>query len=187
MSDLSKIEQTESHNTEQLDSYKVDVDSGNRVLRFNSDHPLSNYYLAPIQIPVIGNGEKDEAEEYLSVQHAYQCMRFDPAEHLDLIYDIKDTPDPVEATRMGELNGDSSVNGWEDIEVSAMEMMMRVKLDQHPEIKRLLLQTEGWTLCDRASKDTFWGLIDGVGENHAGEMLMKIREELLSENTKGLE
>lgn len=68
-----------------------------------------------------------------------------------------------------------------------MEMVLRLKLEQHPELKQELLDTGDDTIIEDCSKraggsGTFWGaaLKDGqwVGENMLGKLWMKLRKEL---------
>ena len=70
-----------------------------------------------------------------------------------------------------------------------MEMVLRLKLEQHKELKQKLLDTGDETIIEDATKlkggsRKFWGatLEDGqwVGENMLGKLCMKRREELRS-------
>ena len=83
------------------------------------------------------------------------------------------------AKRLGrqvELRSD-----WETVKYDVMYQVCMAKFQQNPELLRKLVRTgdaeliEGNTWGDRV-----WGvdLYRGVGENHLGKILMKIREEL---------
>ena len=72
-------------------------------------------------------------------------------------------------------------------DLANMEMVLRLKLEQHPDLKQKLLDTGDETIIEDATRQkskskTFWGAIlkDGkwVGENVMGKMWMKLREEL---------
>ena len=61
-----------------------------------------------------------------------------------------------------------------------MENLVRQKFTQHPRLRELLLRTDSRPLVEQNTwGDRFWGLYHGVGENHLGRILMKVRAELL--------
>jgi len=74
-----------------------------------------------------------------------------------------------------------------------MRWCLRVKLAQH--YKRfggLLKWSAPRAIVERSSKDRFWGAVlerDGVlrGENHLGQLLMELRQELLTRKQGGEE
>jgi predicted NAD-dependent protein-ADP-ribosyltransferase YbiA (DUF1768 family) len=62
-----------------------------------------------------------------------------------------------------------------------MEDLSRQKFS-HPELRQKLLDTGSCTLVEGNTwGDTFWGVCDGVGENHLGKLLMTIRADLESD------
>ena len=72
-------------------------------------------------------------------------------------------------------------------DVANMEMVLRLKLDQHPDLKKKLLDTGDEIIIEDSSKRSggsakFWGAIlkEGhwIGENMLGRMWMKLRDEL---------
>jgi N-glycosidase YbiA len=72
-------------------------------------------------------------------------------------------------------------------DVANMAMVLRLKLEQHPELKQKLLDTGDEIIVEDCSKrpggsGTFWGAVlkDGewVGENVLGKLWMRLREEL---------
>jgi len=59
-----------------------------------------------------------------------------------------------------------------------MEELLRLKFES-PELRKLLLETGEHELIEGNNwGDRFWGVVDGVGDNHLGKLLMKIRAEL---------
>lgn len=73
---------------------------------------------------------------------------------------------------------------WEDIKVGLMEEIVREKFTQNPELGQKLLATADIPLIEGNTwGDTCWGVDTrtGKGENHLGKILMKIREELKSQ------
>jgi ribA/ribD-fused uncharacterized protein len=72
-------------------------------------------------------------------------------------------------------------------DLANMDIVLRLKLEQHPELKQKLLDTGDETIIEDCSNRSggsgkFWGaaLKDGkwIGENMLGKMWMKLREEL---------
>ena len=72
-------------------------------------------------------------------------------------------------------------------DLANMEMVLRLKLDQHPDLKQKLLDTGEETIIEDCSRrphgsGKFWGAVlkDGqwIGENMLGKMWMRLREEL---------
>jgi len=70
---------------------------------------------------------------------------------------------------------------WEQVKLQVMEDLVRQKF-QDPDLKEILLDTGKDELIEgNWWGDTFWGVCNGVGENHLGKILMKVREELQNE------
>jgi predicted NAD-dependent protein-ADP-ribosyltransferase YbiA (DUF1768 family) len=67
---------------------------------------------------------------------------------------------------------------WREVREEVMEVGLRQKFRQNPELLQKLLDTgdayleEGNTWNDR-----YWGVCRGVGQNKLGHLLMKLREE----------
>lgn len=125
---------------------------------------LSNFYPSPIMY---------EGIQYPTVEHAYQAQKTsDPA----LRAAIAALPTPGQAKRKGRrlrLRDD-----WEQVKVSIMLELCRLKF-QDPDLKRLLDSTKGRRLLEGNSwGDTFWGVVDGKGNNFLGNILMMIRDKI---------
>lgn len=128
---------------------------------------LLNFYPATIEY---------EGAEYYSVEHAYQAMKTaDLKKRIPL--------QRASGTALSTSSGKAKSWGravalrpdWEDIKMKVMEDLLRLKFEI-PMLRALLRSTRGRELINWG--DRFWGVCDGVGENHLGKLLMKIREEL---------
>lgn len=136
-----------------------------KIDRFDGEYRfLSNFY----NIGILYEGLL-----YPSVEHAYQAAK--TLSHTQRVV-VLNMVTPGRAKRMGQqliLRED-----WEDVKLSVMETLLREKFRQ-AYLKSQLLKTfpaeleEGNTWGDR-----YWGVCGGVGENHLGRLLMKIRKEL---------
>jgi len=68
---------------------------------------------------------------------------------------------------------------WEDIKQQVMYDVCMDKFSRHADLRELLLMT-GDAYLEETNHwhDTYWGVCNGVGENHLGKILTRIREEL---------
>ena len=91
-------------------------------------------------------------------------------------FSIRDQPTPGRAKRAGRKVSMST--DWADRRLYEMERVLRAKFTQNPDLMVSLRETTGRELIEGNSwGDTFWGVSAGVGENHLGRLLMKIRDE----------
>lgn len=70
---------------------------------------------------------------------------------------------------------------WEQVKDRIMEEIVRAKFSQNEELKEQLLETGDAQLVEgNRWNDRYWGvdIRSGVGENHLGKILMKVRSEL---------
>lgn len=100
------------------------------------------------------------------------------------------TLDPLERDAFSGMNGVTANRAgkkvalrrdWEDVKVGIMEEVVRAKFGQNPELKERLIATGGMELMEGNNwHDTFWDVNAKTleGENHLGQILMKLREEL---------
>lgn len=69
---------------------------------------------------------------------------------------------------------------WEQVKYSIMEKALRIKFAPGTYSANKLIATEGEIVEWNNWGDRIWGkTLDGIGENHLGKLLMKIRGELL--------
>ncbi len=128
---------------------------------------LSNFY--PVLI-------KRKNLYYRSVEHAYQATKtLNP----QLRKEIAELKSPGKAKRMGARL--VLRPHWDLMKLDVMKGLNRIKFQQIA-LKTMLLST-GDTHLEEGNKwgDTFWGTVDGKGENHLGKILMEIRSELAKE------
>ena len=125
---------------------------------------LSNFYDAPVT--------------YLGVTYANNEAAFQAQKCTDnTVKAMFAKLNPSEAKRLGrnvQLRPD-----WETVKYDIMYEVCKAKFEQNDDLREMLLDTgdayleEGNTWNDRC-----WGTCRGVGENHLGKILMKIRDEL---------
>lgn len=150
--------------------WKMLVEAGwlkTEICSFKEEYSfLSNFYEAPIEYRGL---------YYLNNEAAFQAQKCVTEEEKRQFTQLP----AGKAKRRGrqvQLRED-----WEEVKVSFMEEIVRAKFSQHPELAERLLATGKRKLLEGNTwHDTFWGvdIQNGKGENHLGEILMKIREEL---------
>lgn len=125
---------------------------------------LSNFY--PCSVPYAGMW-------FPSVEHAYQAAKFEK-DTTRLLFQYGTA---AEAKKLGKslpMRGN-----WEEIKLDVMEGLLRFKFTVYSNLRRYLLSTENEELVEgNWWGDVFWGVCKGVGENHLGKLLMKIRSEV---------
>ncbi|KAK9807042.1 hypothetical protein WJX72_011769 [[Myrmecia] bisecta] len=142
-------------------------------------------------------------ERWQSVEHYYQAQKFTGAhEHAwqndaavaRLRRDIAAASSPEEAARIGRYNQRMQPNlvrpDWDTAKLDVMYAALRAKFMSHAAPRRMLLSTaEGEAgprdLVESSPHDFFWGKgVDGTGSNHLGQLLMRLRSELLVETKR---
>lgn len=135
------------------------------VMRFRVEYFfLSNFHPSP----VIYDGLA-----YPSSEHAYQAAKFAEIETRKRIAAIHD---PGAAKRYA-YQTPPTVPDWEKRKVTVMREIVFAKFNQHDDLRDRLLATGDVPLEEgNRHGDTFWGTVNGVGENTLGKILMEIRE-----------
>lgn len=139
--------------------------------RFEGDnHFLSNFY--PVQVWFEGMG-------YPSSEHAFVAAKTQDMTIRRVIQRMS-TPGAVKKYgRQLRLRPD-----WNAYRLVAMENIVRAKFTLNPELKEKLINTGDAELIEgNWWNDTYWGVCNGVGQNHLGKILMKIREEINANNS----
>lgn len=110
--------------------------------------------------------------KFPTLEHAYQASKtLWESERIA----ISQLPTPGKAKRMGKkihLRSD-----WEKIRINIMFELLQQKFSQ-PLFKDLLLQTGDIEIVEDTWDEQFWGVVDGIGENNLGKLLMKVRDNL---------
>lgn len=126
---------------------------------------LSNFYEHPVTY---------KGKTFASVEHAFQAYKADN----DIDFEIvADQPTPGKAKRAGRkipLRSD-----WEEVKLDLMLSLVRAKFVEDTVMLKLLQSTGDEELVEGNTwGDVVWGVCDGVGENHLGKILMRVRSEL---------
>lgn len=77
----------------------------------------------------------------------------------------------------------SLIDKWDSIRDNVMYIAVKEKFTQNKKLKDLLLSTKGFVLREASTRDGYWGTDkDGSGKNMLGNILMKVRDELLEDS-----
>lgn len=122
-----------------------------------------------------------EGKTYRTTEALFQCLRFDDD---DIIEAIRAERSPMGAKFAAKKHKDKMViKERGDADVENMRMCLNLKIDQHPEVKELLLATNTEFIVEDTTKrkDQFWGakFENGGwnGNNLLGELWMELRKE----------
>lgn len=118
----------------------------------------------------------------------FQALRFvDEA----IIEEIRSTHSPMTAKMIAKRNKASMIiQPASPRDLDNMRLVLRLKIEQHPDLRRLLLNTGSAPIIEDCSKRRAspWGaqLISGewVGENLLGKLWVELREELNVSNSQ---
>lgn len=136
------------------------------IYRFMGDTRwLSNFEYATV---VFDN------ELYFSTEHAYQAAKtLDENERRA----IRNELSPGKAKKMGRKV--TMRPDWESIKLQVMYNLNLQKFTIHKELQKQLLDT-GDAVLEEGNNwgDTYWGVVDGKGENHLGKILMQVRSDI---------
>ncbi len=117
---------------------------------------------------------------YMTSEHAYHTEKFDDEK---LKEEIRQTRSAHDSQKLANLNKDKYRPDWNDIKVSVMKEILREKVNQHPYVKKKLLESEDRLLVEDSWRDDFWGWGPNKdGENYLGKLWMEIREEIKNNN-----
>lgn len=145
-----------------------------KIDRFRGEYAfLSNFWEAPVTYQGLTYGSNEAAFQ------AQKCMTEEEKQAFTEMRPAKSK----KAGRQVLLRPD-----WETVKVDIMEELVRAKFTQNEDLKWRLIGT-GDACIEEGNTwhDTCWGVDakTGIGQNHLGRILMKIRDELQEkENSK---
>jgi len=120
---------------------------------------------------------------YLSSEHLYQALKSkDPNWFLCIRSIKKPTKIKTVARKLLSKSKDTPFQirpDWDNVKLQAMEIVLYLKFSQNISLKEKLKHLKGEIVERNCWGDTFWGTVNGVGENHLGKLLMKIRKDII--------
>lgn len=148
------------------------MNSEHRARQFREDlYFCSNFYPLPVGIEYKGL-------IYPTAENAYQVQKV--AENLREPFVTMTAKEAKDAGAIVSLSDD-----WENQKLTIMYDIVRLKF-RIPELAEHLINTEPERLIEYNDwGDTFWGVDSetGVGENHLGKILRRVRQELMEQQS----
>jgi len=135
-----------------------------RIDRFIGEYRfLSNFYPAA--------SSDNAGRVYPSVEHAYQAAKANSEAERS---HIAESRTPKKAKHRGSKLVPTA--GWENRKRDIMRELLLKKFSPGSELAGRLVATDDAELIEgNLWGDIFWGVCNGVGENHLGRLLMEIR------------
>jgi len=127
-----------------------------------------------------------EGQQWHTAEALFQALRF---QDLQVREAIRVERSPMRAKMIAHAHADQmTVEPASAADLANMELVLRLKLAQHPKLQQALLETcdqqiiEDVTRRTGSGRHAFWGMAlrsgEWVGENALGKIWMKLREEL---------
>jgi N-glycosidase YbiA len=125
-----------------------------------------------------------EGRIWLTTEHYYQAQKYVGSPDQFLYEQIYQAPSPVEAAALGRDPSYQIRQDWDLVKVEVMYRAVRKKFITHAAIRSVLLQTGQEPIVEKSPTDEYWGCgCDGTGQNHLGQILMRVRAELQSRSS----
>lgn len=113
---------------------------------------------------------------YMTSEHAYHTEKF---EDHGLKEKIRNATSAYGAFILAKENKDSYRKDWDLVKLGIMKEILRTKVEQHPYIRKKLLESGDREIIEDSPVDDFWGWGPNKnGMNHLGKLWMEIREEM---------
>lgn len=111
-------------------------------------------------------------------EHAYHYQKF-AERHYHVAQEILCATSAHEAFKIAEKNANLVDAEWYNVRVSVMKNILRAKVEQHPYVKKKLLETGHRKLIENSWRDAFWGWGPNQdGQNELGKLWMVVRDEV---------
>jgi ribA/ribD-fused uncharacterized protein len=131
-----------------------------------------------------------EGKIWRTSEALFQGMRFDDEVIKEIIRKEKS---PMAAKmKAKKYSNQMVVIPMSELDVEHMKKCVRMKFDQHPELKKMLLDSVGSFIFEdignrKGERHKFWGVKrisenEGDGQNMMGRILMELRDELLEKH-----
>jgi len=112
-----------------------------------------------------------------TVEHFYQAQKFLDTTTQETIR-LCITPTLAKETSTEAARRPERRPGWEEDKEVFMMQGLRAKFEQHPDLRKELINTGTRVLIEHSFNDSYWGDAgDGTGHNRLGQLLMQLRSE----------
>jgi hypothetical protein len=120
-----------------------------------------------------------KGKHWMTSEHAYHSEKFTDEQ---LKEEIRQTRSAHDALKLSHEHEAAYRPDWAQVKLGVMKDILRVKVAQHPYVKRKLLETGEREIIEDSWRDDFWGWGPNKdGKNHLGKIWMEIRAEAKAE------
>lgn len=132
---------------------------------------LSNFWMAPVTF---------DGLTYCCAEAAYQAQKCATVAERETFTPLRG----YDAKQLGRtVRLDPT---WNDRRIDVMRAVLRAKFTQHPTLAQWLVRSHPRRLAEGNTwGDTFWGEVQGEGENWLGRLLMELRDEYVAHAQQG--
>ncbi|WP_063847510.1 NADAR family protein [Bacillus sp. FJAT-28004] len=150
------------------------------LLSTNAEKKIINFYEINKPYGCFSNFSKHsitlQNKEWPTTEHYFQAQKFVGTVHED---EIRFASTPMDAARLGRDKNKPLRKDWEECKVNIMREAIVAKIEQHPNVKSVLLSTGDCAIVEHTTNDSYWGDGgDGQGKNMLGNLLMNIRNNM---------
>ena len=124
---------------------------------------------------------KYEGLTYPTTEHAYQAAKtIDVAHRKTFALEGRVMGLPILSAGAAKRAGRRVPlrEDWEEVKLEVMEAILKLKFSQRYFRQRLIDTGEEDLVEGNTWNNVFWGICRGIGRNHLGKLLMKIRSQL---------
>lgn len=129
-----------------------------------------------------------EGKKWRTSEALFQALRYENEEIKEI---IRNERSPIAAKmKTKKFKNEMVIDPMSDRDIENMKMVVKLKFDQHKELKSRLLKTGNHIIVENIEKrpgarHLFWGMkkVNGewIGENMMGKILMELRDEYKKE------
>ena len=113
---------------------------------------------------------------YPTVEHYYQASKFQDKKIIQKILKCKS---PKEASIIGRDRKNPRIPNFRNMKNDKMYEGVYYKFSQNKDIRSKLIETRNQEIKEMSVKESYWGVGPNLdGENHIGQILMKVREQI---------
>ena len=106
------------------------------------------------------------SEYFQTSEHAFQYLKFVDT-NKEIANKIKASFSPNGARNIAHENKECRLSNWSDVKYQNMEKVLRLKVEQNPIVKEVLLNTKDFIIAENCiDEDTDWGLDNNNQGNH---------------------
>ena len=129
-------------------------------------------------------GFEMNGEYFQTSEHAFQYLKFVDT-NKEIANKIKESFSPNDARNIAHENKEYRLSNWTDVKYQNMEKVLRLKVEQNPIVKEVLLNTKDYIIAENCiDEDTDWGLdSNNQGDNNLGKIWMKIRDDIKGDDS----